>query len=541
MRWRSVAAVVGMSTAVLVAAGPPATAGATTCVVSQLAGGQGNAGPAAIDDTSHVVVADTGDPVGTNPDHNSEIFLRDVSTGSVTQLTSTTSGNSGGSVAISGDGSRVAFLSTTDLTGGNSDHNAEVFVWTGSAFRQVTATTGSGSTSRFSMDQTGSRLTFISSHDLLGQNPAHAQAVYWWDAGGGGTLHQLPFGDGVHSFAEPSMSDAGTRIAYLDDHSLPTGFAIDLVLHDTALPSTTNQTNLTDAQSGNVRGGTGIDQTGHLAAFAAQVDPLGTNADLNQELFLIDLDSHAVTQLTTSTGPSNVPFSLADDGRTVAMTTARDLIGDNPDLDPALFRRHADGSVEQIVATPLLGGARISGDGERITFVSGNNLTGQNPGELDAVFLADCSGDTPLPAPPRPDALIRKGGREAFRGGNVYNTTGANQTRAVVAARNTTTAFAVRIQNDRTQSDSFRVQGPAGNTANFRVRYFAGATEITAAVAAGTYRVNGLAAGASRTITMKVTVKRAAPRNASISRLVTVRSVADATVRDAVKATVRRT
>ena len=78
------------------------------------------------------------------------------------------------------------------------------------------------------------------------------------------------------------------------------------------------------------------------------------------------------------------------------------------------------------------------------------------------------------PAPARPDALIRNGTTEAFRGNDVYNTTGANQTRTVASPRNRTVTLSIRVQNDRPVNDSLRVQGAAGNTGAFRVRYYAG-------------------------------------------------------------------
>jgi hypothetical protein len=110
----------------------------------------------------------------------------------------------------------------------------------------------------------------------------------------------------------------------------------------------------------------------------------------------------------------------------------------------------------------------------------------------------------------------------------------------VAAARGRTITFSLRIQNDRTTTDSFWVRGAAGNTANFRVRYYAGSTEITNRVVAGTYSINALGPAATRTIQMKVTVKSTAAAGATVSRLVTITSQAETSVKDAVKATVRR-
>ena len=61
------------------------------------------------------------------------------------------------------------------------------------------------------------------------------------------------------------------------------------------------------------------------------------------------------------------------------------------------------------------------------------------------------------------------------------------------------------------------------------MKYFHGTTNITAAVVAGTYRTGSLAPGATYLITAKL------PAGGSVTRLVTITSVADPTKKDAVK------
>ena len=62
-----------------------------------------------------------------NPDFNSEILLYDRSHKTFTQLTNS-SGCFNGTPKISGDGTRIAFLSNCDLTGANADGTQEVFL-----------------------------------------------------------------------------------------------------------------------------------------------------------------------------------------------------------------------------------------------------------------------------------------------------------------------------------------------------------------------------------------------------------------------------
>ncbi|MCH7780464.1 MAG: PD40 domain-containing protein, partial [Acidobacteria bacterium] len=61
---------------------------------------------------SRVVYVSSADPLGTNPDHNGEIFLFDASTAATQQLTVTTSGEAS-DPRISGDGEFVYFISSS--------------------------------------------------------------------------------------------------------------------------------------------------------------------------------------------------------------------------------------------------------------------------------------------------------------------------------------------------------------------------------------------------------------------------------------------
>ncbi|MBK6395821.1 MAG: hypothetical protein IPF73_14965 [Betaproteobacteria bacterium] len=59
-----------------------------------------------------------------------------------TQITNSSSGNSS-NASINVGGTRIAFISSSDLTSGNADGNEEIFLWTsGSGFSQITSTTG---------------------------------------------------------------------------------------------------------------------------------------------------------------------------------------------------------------------------------------------------------------------------------------------------------------------------------------------------------------------------------------------------------------
>jgi hypothetical protein len=143
----------------------------------------------------------------------------------------------------------------------------------------------------------------------------------------------------------------------------------------------------------------------------------------------------------------------------------------------------------------------------------------------------------------KPDGRIRLGTHgypgkttsyhATFVGDNIYNTTGAQQT-AVVESFNLLEGafftFDISIQNDRTRADRIKVKATGAATGGWKVAYFRGTTNITAAVVAGTYRTASLAPGATYLIVAQIT-----KGSGNMTRLVTIRSVADATKVDAVK------
>jgi uncharacterized repeat protein (TIGR01451 family) len=79
------------------------------------------------DDGMHVLYASNVVTPG-NPDGNAEAYIRDLTNDSLTRIT-TTVGVGTQAIAISGDGSRAALMSTLDLTGQNADGNQEIFLY----------------------------------------------------------------------------------------------------------------------------------------------------------------------------------------------------------------------------------------------------------------------------------------------------------------------------------------------------------------------------------------------------------------------------
>jgi arabinogalactan oligomer/maltooligosaccharide transport system substrate-binding protein len=140
----------------------------------------------------------------------------------------------------------------------------------------------------------------------------------------------------------------------------------------------------------------------------------------------------------------------------------------------------------------------------------------------------------------RPDGRIRLGTSGAYVGNNVYNTTGAGQSKTGSAKKGKTITFGISIQNDGTGADRFTVKATGTAAGAYTVKYFSGSTDITAKVVAGTYRTPSLAPGAASLVTAKVTVKMTAPAGSKVTRLVTITSAGSSTKKDAVKLIAKR-
>jgi hypothetical protein len=174
---------------------------------------------------------------------------------------------------------------------------------------------------------------------------------------------------------------------------------------------------------------------------------------------------------------------------------------------------------------------------------SGTHLVRQDfvIGTTDATVAAKAAANQARINPYRPDALIRKMGVSTYLGNNVYNATGINQSVTARTKRTRVATFIIRVQNDGTTTDSFKVKGPGSQT-GFIVSYLAGAagtTNITTAVGNGAYTLANLAPGQSRIFRLVVKVKAGVRIGALRSWLMVAWSAHDGTRRDAIKAIVR--
>ncbi|TAN35413.1 hypothetical protein EPN27_03925, partial [Patescibacteria group bacterium] len=299
-----------------------------------------------------------------------------------TQLTTSTGGNNFDS-SINANGTKIAFYSTSNLTGGNPDGNMEIFLWTaGAGLTQITTSTG-GRNESPSINADGTKIAFSSTHDLTGGNADGNQEIFLWIAGAGFTQITSTTGGGNYS---PSINSDGTKIAFQSDRNL-TGGNLDGNTEIFLWTQGSGFTQLTTT-TGGYNTSASINADGTKIVFYSTNNLTGGNADGNYEIFLWTQGS-GITQLTASTGGDNREPSINADGTKIAFESDRDLTGGNPDGNWEIFLWTQGSGITQLTAST--GGDNrepsINADGRKIAFYSTNNLTGGNPDGNYEIFL----------------------------------------------------------------------------------------------------------------------------------------------------------
>jgi Tol biopolymer transport system component len=163
---------------------------------------------------------------GYNADGNREVVYYDG-----TLRTRETTGCSNWAPAISRDMSRMAFLSTCNLTGGNADRSVEVFHWrlSPSLLTQVTSTSGQSHDS-ITLTGNGRNLFFVSTANLSGLNPSNALVPYRYNVNNG-SVTGLATADPTVIYPWAAVEDTG-RYVGLERIDVLTGYT-DLLYVDT--------------------------------------------------------------------------------------------------------------------------------------------------------------------------------------------------------------------------------------------------------------------------------------------------------------------
>jgi Tol biopolymer transport system component len=209
-----------------------------------------------------------------------------------------------------------------------------------------------------SLDDAGTTAFLSASADLGGLNPDHRFQVARFNAAtGAGTLvTDLDRGiaDATYYHIPVSASDDGQWVAFIS-RSDPLGTNHDagselfVVRSDgTQLAQLTNDPHLT---GGSVRT-LAMAGSGNRIAFVSTSDLLGTNPGRLMQVFAVNRDGTALTQLTQLAEGEVDYLTISDDGQRAAFTADADPTGGNPDLSYEVFAVNGDGTdLRQLTST----------------------------------------------------------------------------------------------------------------------------------------------------------------------------------------------
>ncbi|MDO9496549.1 MAG: Calx-beta domain-containing protein, partial [Nocardioides sp.] len=222
--------------------------------------------------------------------------------------------------------------------------------------------------------------------------------------------------------------------------------------------------------------------------------------------------------------PATVAFgaptgTVLENAGVVKLTVAR---GGNTAIPAAVHYARTSGTATPGADFALTAGTLHFAAGETVKTipVTITDDSTREPAESIVVSLSDPAAHTTLEGPTtstvtigasdqRPDLLVSTAPTTAYVGNNVYNTTGAGQTKSRTARRTQTRTFYVRVGNDGNVRNTFAVKGSRARSGS-TVRFYSGTTDVTSALSsAAGWRVT-LAPAAYRTVTVRIKILRGA-------------------------------
>jgi len=389
------------------------------------------------DGTTVVFYSNADLVTGENTSNVDTIFIIKSDGNDLRQLTSATEGDSR-NPRLSADGRIVVFESSADLIPGENPSETVIhepgtpFEWIevvrysqifimntdGSGLRQLTDGTG-GDSQNPDITDDGNTVVFQSSQDLLSENADNTIELFVVNANGTGLMQitvgaPKPVGANKRDDAsrDPAISADGSKIAFdsfvdltppLNDDLSDEIFVFDLtgyLANGGERTAYTQQLTDTDIDHpDHIRAEdafeASISADGIWIAFAACINPLGTNPTLADAIFVVKSDGTNLTQLTfvdDINHDARLP-SISADGTAVMFTARADLVaGNNLDLGFELFASSADGAwLAQVTDDSVQKSGRIrtriSADGTQVIYHSTADFTGGNADGNKEIFL----------------------------------------------------------------------------------------------------------------------------------------------------------
>jgi len=306
--------------------------------------------------------------------------------------------------AVSQDGSRIAFASSANPLGTNADGNSEIFLYDGT-LRQITNTTPADISSRSvhgnflpSISDDGGFIAFSSNRNLASQNSDGNLEIFVFD-NSTSTFTQLTSSTGTVGFIDAKISGNGGNVAYIRDTGLTASTNRDLVLQNRVGPPTVRVL-ATNAPSLQLTYGRAISDDGSRVVWSAETTTNST------QVFLFDGRNSQTRQITTlGSRAADIPLhpTISGDGSRIAFATRRTFLGNSDgsvdlysfDIPSSTFGRITSGpsnATAEVLSSMNDDGSVVAFNFPRV-LTGVNNVAGANNSEIYATST-----------PPRPAA-----------------------------------------------------------------------------------------------------------------------------------------
>ena len=297
--------------------------------------------------------------------------------------------------AVSGNAGRLAVLASGGIPPGghNPDGGAEVVAMdgTGSNVRQLTdLNLPPVTTDDLVAAADASRVFFVSGDDLTGANSEHRPQIFTLLANGTG-LAQVSEG-GLQGDYDFSVSD--TNVVVYWGMGDPTGQNACHYLQVFKVSPGGPITQVTDNCSTGATSNSPRIRSDGLFIFFQSSHSVGSNLDGSRELFRMTITGSGITPLThdNSSGFKNPVISTTTSPTWIAYVCDDNRDGQNPGHRSQVCRVNSSATGYQRLTTdPVYDSfpTDISGDGNKIVFISNADLAGENPDHRLRIFYYD--------------------------------------------------------------------------------------------------------------------------------------------------------
>ncbi len=326
---------------------------------------QGGNDPVISGDGRYVAFSSDADYSGRNEDGSEEIFRYDRLRKRFYQVTRDRLGD-GSSVlpAIDFKGKRIAFETTSNLRGRNVDLSNEVYLFNRSGNMPLSRDPeGEGESYTPAVAGDGSLVAFVSTSNLTGRNEDFSQELMIYDVKERALFQATNDPEGFGESSAPAVSGNGKFVVFVSSSNLGGGLNPDNVSavwirrkSGYSMLVTANSSGPFDAEQPT------IDWDGEWIGFVAREDLVGRNPDRSSEIFLYNRQRKTFTQVTSNPPGCRIlgPKLTATGGRVVFRSNC-DPLGTNPDRGDEVFwatnpAKHlvveAEGSVELVMTDP---------------------------------------------------------------------------------------------------------------------------------------------------------------------------------------------